>query len=403
MSTIDTELYWSLPSARQFAGDITRSIADCRIVAINLPALPVVGIFEVIKQSMRDAHVDAPVHINILPGMDIGGEIGAALGHGRMTGAMLAHLQLAYKACIVLVDKDPDARGAVESFVSDFAEAIGAADGNTCLIFTTSLERPEQPSLQRVGAVDGMQTITFDGGIKPDEMDAYVGIRMLGRNGPGSTRLLAAIISEFATFDVCFAEQLMLLDETALLNLVAELPRLSDKDGIRWCADGWRSGSYSLITKGTHALRLAFLAEHGAAAEKKMAKQVIARLYWRASLKSLTPWLEEHRAYVMSEFTPGLQVIASRNGGNIPAKINAKGKTFYLLVEEVEYNNIVGMVNCGELSPSTGIARSAFKVCCYAKKVRDEIAHLRPPSAKDILDLIREMDAFLNVPLSPAV
>ena len=60
--------------------------------------------------------------------------------------------------------------------------------------------------------------------------------------------------------------------------------------------------------------------------------------------------------------------------------------------EELEYNNIVGMIRHGKLSATTVEEKCAESVCRLTKGVRDEIAHLRAPSAGEVSDLIWEMD-----------
>jgi hypothetical protein len=42
-------------------------------------------------------------------------------------------------------------------------------------------------------------------------------------------------------------------------------------------------------------------------------------------------------------------------------------------------------------------ARVAVEVCYAAKAVRDEMAHLRAPAAKDILAVTEHMERFLSV------
>ena len=56
---------------------------------------------------------------------------------------------------------------------------------------------------------------------------------------------------------------------------------------------------------------------------------------------------------------------------------------------------IVGMVNDRVITPATPRERAAESVCRSAKRVHDDIAHLRKPRIPDVLKLIQEMDLLI--------
>ena len=72
------------------------------------------------------------------------------------------------------------------------------------------------------------------------------------------------------------------------------------------------------------------------------------------------------------------------------------GRRIETLIEEIEYNQIPGMMyNDGFQMPSDMKGKQAVAVCYAAKPVRDDIAHLRPPSAQAILDVTEKMHRLL--------
>ena len=113
-------------------------------------------------------------------------------------------------------------------------------------------------------------------------------------------------------------------------------------------------------------------------------------------MKTISPWLEERRKPVINIFSAQIKAEAARNGGTIPRHVgkdrNGNDRFIQLAPDELEYNNIVGMVRYGKINPTTVEEKCAESVCRFTKGVRDEIAHLRAPSPGDVIDLIREMD-----------
>ena len=94
---------------------------------------------------------------------------------------------------------------------------------------------------------------------------------------------------------------------------------------------------------------------------------------------------------VLGKFKTQINAIARANSGKILKPIGNE-KTVKIDPEELEYNNIVGMARNGPMEVTTGDERAALSICTVAKKVRDEIAHLRMPDPGDIMRLIAEMD-----------
>jgi hypothetical protein len=66
----------------------------------------------------------------------------------------------------------------------------------------------------------------------------------------------------------------------------------------------------------------------------------------------------------------------------------------YILPDELEFNNIVGMAYGSGLNAQNPRELLALNVCKCAKSVRDEISHLRAPEPQKVIQLIQEMDAL---------
>lgn len=221
--------------------------------------------------------------------------------------------------------------------------------------------------------------------------------KILHTPGPGSTRLTRAIVSEFAGFDVELAEQIMQLSESQIVNLVENLPLLMGESPLRWRHDSWLTRTRSKAMKGvSHSLHDKYLSEHGPVAQREEALNRIKRRYWRACVKTISPWLEERRQQVINVFSNQIDIEVSKNGGKL-LKPASNGAYIELSRSELEYNNIVGMERSGKITANTPIEICAKNVCFLAKKIRDDVAHLRMPSLISLNDLIREMDRLQTV------
>jgi hypothetical protein len=137
------------------------------------------------------------------------------------------------------------------------------------------------------------------------------------------------------------------------------------------------------------------LSRHGRDIQRTVASGRIASRYWRACVKTITPWLEERRAKVTRILDYHISRIADLHGGKIQIPMG-NGKTRDIEPDAIEYNNIVGMYFSKDLLPRNPREQAAVDLCCAVKSVRDDIAHLRPPSPNNIHDLIRKMDLLLK-------
>ncbi len=395
-ATIDSLLYWRLPGPRSFITRISEKVLGTRLLCVNLPLHPLPGTWDGVEEGVRHAHIGNIIKLRIGGGTDIAGEIGVHFGKQRITAAELVLHKADLHSAVILLPQDDEGKRNCSKFVGEFIHAIDKGYGNILLIIGGNEE-----DLSEDVRDSGIQVIAFDGGLSPDEMDAYVAIRMLDRPGPGSTRLTRAIVSEFAGFDVELAEQIMQLNEDQIVNIMSNLNALMGATPFRWRYDSWLYRTRSVNAEGmTHTLHDKHLSDHGPVDSRDEAVNRIKRRYWKACVKTISPWLEERCKSVINIFAPQIKAIAADNEGKIPRPIgrDRSGAERIILMDpdELEYNNIVGMVRYGNITSSTMSEKCAESVCRFTKGVRDDIAHLRDPSPGDVRDLIHQMDKLLE-------
>lgn len=391
--TIAADLYWTLPGPRKFIGQVAECAGVARLLWVNLPFEPIPGLWEGVKTGLKHAHIDRVVELIIRDGTDIAADIGFHLSLRRVTAGELILCEAPCRTAFILRAEGAKGTANCHAYATAFLESVGKGGGNVLLVVSG-----HEAKLVETAAKGELGVVSFDGGLSPDEMDAYVSIRMLDRSGPGSTRLTRSIVSEFAGFDVEVAEQLMQFDESQLVSVIDHLGVLLDEGAVRWKDDSWLARTRSTTAPGTtHLLHDYFLSKHGSSEVREHAAKRISARYWRACVKTLTPWLEERRLKVIGFFAPQIGKIAAANNGKIPKPIGTN-RVVMVGPAELEYNNVVGMSGAGAIMTATAEEQAALTVCKLAKYVRDDIAHLRMPAVTDIVRLIVEMDRLLAGP-----
>lgn len=391
--SIDTALYWSLPGPRGLFTRVADAALISRVLWINLPYSPVRGTWEKIKEGLRSANIATPIDLTIRAGTDIAAEIGVHVHERRVTAAQLVLHEAEKKTAVILRAEDSLAKKECDAYAAEFIAALSTAgkEGNMQLVISGHDEAMKDDIHD-----GGLQVIAFDGALTFDEIDAYVAIRMLDTPGPGSTRLLRRIVSEFSGFDVELAERMMGMTKEKLLQINDHLAELMGDDVDRWRHKSWlHRTTTSQSPDATHVLWDMFKKMHGTSWEAAEAETRIRKRYWRACLRTIIPWLEERRLQVIHCFSSQLEAIAASHNGRIPRPAG-EGRTAYSTVEELEFNSIVGMLRHGVLSASSQSERQAEQICKLAKAVRDPIAHLRMPEPRELSLLINEMDLLLH-------
>jgi hypothetical protein len=387
IGSIDSALYSMLPGPRAFMYKVASGAHEARHLVINHPNSFTQGLRESVKRGLQDAHIENVIVLNIQADADVADNVGVHFEHKRVTGAVLAGIPGSAPIAIVLMAAGKQAQELCEAYAADFQGATGHSQGVVRLVTMM------QDALFTSDISDGAsKVVTFDGGLKPQEMAAYISFRMVNRPAFGSTGLLSGIVSEFAGFDAEFAERLMLMDCSQLLGIRDYLEMLMEEDPARWRYASWLSGSESTCTATPHVLHDCYVAKYSQGSHRDLARKRVEARYWRACVREITPWIEERRHDVLSIFHPQLRKIAAAHpSGLVPIPCPPRGDRL-VTPEDVETNNIVGMAGKGILSVTNDNERMALSVCRLIKPVRDDIAHLRAPTVTALSELVRGVD-----------
>lgn len=386
-----SDLYWSLPSPTAFIHAVTDAARDKRAVIINHPTT--VDLATGIREGLRNANVHEPTFLHVYPGASIADLLAPHFADKTMTASDLA-LHVSSGSCAVVLQAKGDiAQEACMKYATEYVDALAQAKGNAKLILTIS-----HSEFTKIESTEQFAIVPFDGALHPEEMHAYVAFKMVGRREFHSTHLLRHLITEFAAFDPALADELIKLSETEILNLPQSLTNLVAKDEARWASKEWIAGTESLTCPDVrHPLRDWYLAQHQSqdgALFSNVSKDAINRIYWKACIRAITPWLEERRAIMLKELR------------TILLKLEPKGKfdklvgknTVVVSLEELEYNDLCHQATRVRQQGLIMSARqeNAFRLCYKAKTVRDDLAHCRKPSVEALQDLVGLMDHFLR-------
>ncbi|HUN92525.1 MAG TPA: hypothetical protein VMU33_10735 [Burkholderiaceae bacterium] len=358
---------------------------------LSFPRHSMPGTWDGVKEGLRRADVRIVVEVAIQDGTDIAYEVGPHVGRELVTPAQLADVTLPDSAAVLMRADGDKARANCEDYFGKFLVALEHATGNVHLFVEM-----RDDDFARDRSCEEFDVLAFDGALSVDEMAAYVGMRMLGRHGPGSTHLLRALVNEFAGFDARLAERLIAFSDAEILGLPGSLTTVLEEDPLRWRTESWTEGTHATLYGSTvrHPLHEWHLALH-AGIQQTDALKAAKRRYWRACVRALTPWLEERRTRVLRILKKPIDEVLAANGGRFAREL-ANGKTIEVDRDEFDYNNVVGLVYYHGLRvPEDSASQRAVGVCRIAKIVRDELAHLRAPKLQDILALITTMDALL--------
>ncbi len=386
MNILDMQLYCYLPSARNLTHKVSKYIEASRLLVINMPEYGAGATKGLIKQGLADAHYEETYHLEIQSGMDLASEIGPLLKKKTLQPSELAAFVTGPRVAVVLHPADKKAHTKCEGYAQEFWTQIDRSSGNVCLIVMMHNDGIDKDMFKKE-----IKVINFDGGLTEDEMQAYVAIRMIDRPGPGSTNLYRSIVSEFSGFDPLFAEKLIAFDDARILSVQKSLPYLFSDDSVRYSKKSWLQGTKSRNSTTNHVMYDYFMSISGGGEDKDEGARSIDRRYWKACVRSLLPWMEERRLFVINHLLNQLKEISKHEPSRkIPVP---RGSNFtYVAPSDIEYNNIVGLFYNNKIKATSTIEEDAINVCKIAKKVRDDIAHLRAPDPTTIDNLIALMD-----------
>jgi len=391
MSVVHSPLYWTLPTPSAFLSKLRDAVQQRRVVLLNFPEVLCVNPRRVIENALADAGLRDPIVLDIADGVSVAGEIGTHFSEPIMTAELLAHQVCGYPRAVVLHAKGAKAQISCENYAQQFIAGMDHSSGDVRLIMALC-----DGTLHKDQNNDTMQVISFDGYLTPSEMHAYVYQRMVSRDGPGSTSLLRSLVAEYASFDPLLAERLVQMEAESLLGLPDSLTHILSSDPLRWSRHGWIHGTTCQFSDEVHALYEWYQATHSSRQASQYRKRSEKR-YWRACIKTLLPWLEERRPLIIEALKRPIDRIEDDSGrrDNI-TKMMGKLEV-QVTRDELEYNDIVYR----SYTPAfTGIEwtpkeAAAVTICRIAKKVRDDLSHLRCPQVEEVLNLVTTMDQLL--------
>lgn len=391
---IATDLYWSLPTPKAAIDAICAQVLASPWAVLRLPAVNIAGLNTAVSGALERIHLDRQRTrwLKIDDGMSVPIGIGAALTRTAVTAKELASATSLVRA-IVLEAKSKSAVEECEEYLEAYADEMRETGRDAPKLIALL---PEPDDAGREARSSARHEIIFSGALTVEEMAAYVSVRMIDRSGPAETGLLRRLVSEFAGFDAFLAEELMDLPDDQLLGLPASLENMGARSEARWGSGRWSQLCHAQVSgrRTRHVLHEIYLARHPGP-EQRDAAESLKRRYWRACARSLLPWLEERRSRVIAFLRPALEEHLKSFGGRV-VRTTPSGRRIETLIEEIEYNQIPGMMyNDGFQMPSDMKGKQAVAVCYAAKPVRDDIAHLRPPSAQAILDVTEKMHRLL--------
>ena len=395
-------IFWLLPGPAAFVDALASTIPQARALAVAAQGRPVIGFWAAVQRALEAAHAssDQVQTLNVDDGSHIESDIGHHVGAASITAARLAHWSGPGHRTFVLVPKSPRAVDKCWQYLSGFSEALHAnagADQETTRLIV--VRDDSGPAWRRAPC---LEQVIFSGALSPEEMKAYVAMRMIGRRGPGSTDLTQRLVAEFAGFDAGFAEELMVLSEQELMNLPNSLAtvahRLPTLDSV-WRDSRLETGSIAEIDGGIHAhvLHEWHLASHDGPMREAATRDMASR-YWRACLSALMPWMEERRHRVIDVLKPALERHLAPTGG-VRRRVTAnQSKVIEVPIVELECNDIVQMKfdrsHPFVVTDSADLA--AMHVCSKVTKVRNDLAHLKCPEPMAVVELVRAMDELLR-------
>ena len=235
-------LYWGLPTPTYFVHRVASRTRQHRATVLSVTRQGVPGTWDYVKEGLARADIPVVVDLHIREGMDIASEVGPHFGCEFLTAAKLAGTSATRLTAVLLRPAGNAARKSCEDYFRGFLDALAHAKGNTYLL----VEIMDGEIIEDASA-EGFQVLAFNGAISPDEMSAYVGLRMLGRSGPGSTKLLRSLVYEYSGFDVTLAERLIALPDSDILGLPHSLGALLEADPLRWQNKSWLEGTTAFV------------------------------------------------------------------------------------------------------------------------------------------------------------
>ena len=429
---VASALFWMLPGPSDFLERLAGLLNAHRAVAVHLSERTVLGHQGLIERALTRSHFEGmhPVMLRVHDASqidcDIAQHLCASEARRQIGGLTLADWHTRERnqgssgskgspevgpSTFVLRPRGEQALLAAWAYLRGFAEALPGSHGNTRLILVRIDNEPtwREEELKALRVTGHFEAVWFDGALGPDEMRAYLGMR-LAIAGPGASpqgpdalfnfpmkRLARTLIAEFASFDAHFAEALMRMSEPELMALPESLgvlaTRLPVSDAV-WRQTSEQAGTL-LEIEGlliVHTLHEWHLACH-AGPHQEFARRELQRKKWRAYLSALMPWFEEVRHELVVELRSLLLSHLAPTRGERVRVDDRTGRERRTVVDDLECGDIAAMTKEEpSLKGQTTRERTALNLCHRIARVRNEIAHLRPPKMEEIQTLISALN-----------
>lgn len=378
---ISVPIYWSMPGPTAFLAELGHSLEANPAMTICLQRGAVAGAQSVINDALRRSchEPERVVFLDVNEGSHIESDVGHHFQKGKLSAMQLAHWSAPPRVTVVLTPYSARASERCRAFFDEFVteRAMVSTSCVRLVVVWSVVADPLAPA--------SPCELRFHGTLSEDEMHAYVTQRSVGNRGPGSTSLARHLVIEFAGTDPLVAEELMALHPNALLELPDSLASIPIRDGSADQASG--------------ALR-DWLAVRAQSAWSASAKKRLERRYWRACVRALLPWIEERRLPVIDKLRGSLEDYLYPTKGVWKKALPWRPDQFQdIAIDDLEFNDIVAMSHRDAADPFKGLddrANAALAACLKVKRVRDAIAHMRPPGAGDIREMIRILDELLD-------
>lgn len=378
---VSVPIYWAMPGPTSFLVELGHMLEAHSAVTVCLTRGAVAGAQHVINDAFKRAchEPERVVFLDVHDGSHIESDIGHHFAQVKLSAMELAHWLQPPRITVVLTPWSVRASDRCRAFFEDFVNESAALSGGAVrLVVVWSLLADPLPPKSR-------RELRFDGTLSEDEMHAYVTQRLVGRRGPGSTSLARHLVIEFAGADPLVAEELMALHPNALL----ELPDALASMPLRDASSDRSSGALT-----------DWLEVRAQTAGSEAARKRLEQRYWRACVRALLPWIEERRLAVIDKLRDSLEDYLFSTKGVWKKPMPWRPGSFQeIAIDDLEFNDVVAMSHRDSPDPFKGldeVAKAAFAACLKVKKVRDAIAHMRPPAAADTREMIVALDALLN-------
>lgn len=419
---VASALFWMLPGPSAFLERLAGLLNGHRAVAIHLSERTVLGHHGLIDRALARCHIEGPaplmlrVHDASQIECDVAQHLCANEGQRQVAGLGLADWHTRQRrsggdtvapSTFVLRPRGEAALASAWSYLRDFVDALAGSSGNTRLILVRIDNDPEWSAseLGPLRASGQFQAVAFDGALGQEEMRAYLGMRLAiagsGEDKRSATalfefpkrRLARSLIAEYAGFDAHFAEALMRMSEPELMALPESLgvlcARLPVSDAV-WRQTSEQAGTITQIDGQfvVHTLHEWHLSRHPGPLQE-VAKRDLQRRKWRAYMSALMPWFEEMRHELISELRSLLLSHLAGTQGERVRVDERNGRQWRTAVDDLECGDVAAMTKEDPpLKGQTSRERTALSLCHRIARVRNEIAHLRPPKTDEIQTLI---------------